>query len=222
MAIKTKKPGRLTLERILRRAVELADRGGLGRLSMRVLAKALGVEAMSLYHHVANKDALLNAMIDLVFADITTPAIGGDWRAEMESRAHSARAAFTRHPWALGLVESRRAPGPATLAHHDAVLGCLRASGFSVAAAAHAYSLLDSYIYGFVLQELSLPFTTAEEAASVAEGLLAQMPAEQYPYLTEMALEHVLKPGYDYAEEFGIGLGLVLDALGRLRAGGEG
>ncbi len=222
MAAKTRTSTRLTRERIVEQAVALADRGGLGTLSMRALARALGVEAMSLYHHVANKDALLDAMIDRVFAEITTPAIGGDWRAEMETRAYSARAAFTRHPWALGLVESRSAPGPATLAHHNAVLGCLRASGFSVAAAAHAYSFLDSYLYGFVLQELSLPFATAEEAASVAEGLLAQMPIGQYPYLTEMALEHVLKPGYNYAEEFGIGLGLVLDALGRLRAGGEG
>ena len=221
MAAKTRESIHLTRERVLQQAVELADQGGIQTLTMRALARALGVEAMSLYYHVANKDALLDGMIDLVFAEIATPATGGDWRAELRARAHSARTAFTRHPWALGLIESRTAPGPAALTHHNAVLGCLRSSGFSVAAAAHAYSLLDSYIYGFVLQELSLPFSTAEEGASVAEAMLAQMPAGRYPYLEEMALEHVLRPGYDYAEEFGNGLGLVLDALERLRAGGE-
>lgn len=217
MVAKMRASIRLTRERVLQQAVELADQEGIQTLTMRALARALGVEAMSLYYHVASKDALLDGMIDLVFAEIGLPACTGDWRKGLHERAHSARAAFTRHPWALGLVESRTAPGPETLRHHNAVLGCLRSSGFSVAAAAHAYSLLDSYIYGFVLQELSLPFTTAEETASVAEELLAQMPTDRYPYLAEMATEHVLRPGYAYADEYEIGLELVLDALGRLQ-----
>ena len=217
MTAKTHKSTRLTRERVFQQAVELADRGGIHKLSMRALARELGVEAMSLYHHIAGKDALLDGMIDAVFAEIALPAPGDDWRTELQKRARSARAALVRHPWALGLMDSRSAPGPANLRHHDAVLGCLRSSGFSVAAAAHAYSLLDSYIYGFALQELSLPFDASEGAASVAADVLELIPSGAYPHLEEVAREHVLKPGYSYADEFEIGLGLVLDALGRLR-----
>lgn len=208
---------RLTLERVVERAVELADQVGIQKLTMRALARALGVEAMSLYYYVANKDALLDRMIDLVFAEIELPPGSGDWRTELHERAHSARAALVRHPWAVGLMDSRSAPGPATLRHHDAVLGCLRAGGFSVVAAAHAYSLLDSYIYGFVLQELSLPFDASQGAASVAADVLALMPSGAYPHLEAVAREHMLKPGYSYADEFEVGLGLVLDALERLQ-----
>lgn len=225
MTTKTRKPERpdagarprLTLERVLGRAVALADRGGIQKLTMRALAKELGVEAMSLYHHVANKDALLDGMIDQVFSEIALPAQDGAWKDALRARTVSAREALVRHPWALGLMESRSAPGPANLRHHDAVLGCLRAGGFSVAAAAHAYSLLDSYIYGFVLQELSLPFDVSEGAASVAADVLELIPSGAYPHLEEVARDHVLKPGYRYADEFGVGLELVLDALGRLR-----
>ena len=131
----------------------------------------------------------------------------------MCGRAISARQVLRRHPWAIGLMESRTSPGPATLRHHDAVLGCLRRAGFSVALTAHAYSLLDSYIYGFALQEAALPFGTGEEAARVAEDMSAQFSSGQYPNLTEIAVQRVLKPGYDYGDEFEIGLNLILDAL---------
>jgi AcrR family transcriptional regulator len=207
----------LTRDRVLSAAVALADRDGVGSLSMRRLARELGVEAMSLYHHVPGKQALLDGMVDLVFGEIDLPS-GDDWRAAMRRRAVSARQVLSRHPWAIALMESRRTPGPANLRHHDAVLGCLRRAGFPVALAAHAYSLLDAYIYGFALQEASLPFTTPEETAEVARSIMAEVPAGAYPHLTELAVEHVLQPGYDYGDEYQFGLELLLDGLERAAA----
>jgi AcrR family transcriptional regulator len=207
----------LSRERVLRAAIDLADNGGVAALSMRKLGQQLGVEAMSLYNHVANKDDLLDGMVDIVFSEIGLPPRGADWKSAMRQRALAARAVLTHHPWAIGLLESRRRPGPATLRHHDAVLGCLREAGFSIALAAHAYAVLDSYIYGFALQQASLPFTTSAEAAAVAERILKQFPAEAYPHLAEMTVQHVLRPGYDFADEFAFGLDLILDGLERLR-----
>ena len=136
----------------------------------------------------------------------------------MRQRAISAREVLSRHHWAIGLMESRRSPGPATLRHHDAVLGCLRQAGFSVELTAHAYSLLDSYIYGFALQEAILPFGSEEETAQVTQEIASAMPAGEYPHLTEMAVAHVLKPGYQHGREFETGLDLILDALERAAA----
>ena len=206
----------LSRDRVLRTAVALADREGISSLSMRKLGEALGVEAMSLYNHVGSKSDLLDGMVDTVFGEIDLPS-GGDWKAAMRRRAISARQVLHRHPWAIGLLESRTSPGPATLRHHDAVLGCLRRAGFSVELTAHAYALLDSYIYGFALQEASLPFGSGEEAAQVADQISGQFAAGQYPYLTEIATEHVLRPGYDYGDEFVTGLDLILDGLAAAR-----
>jgi AcrR family transcriptional regulator len=180
---------------------------------MRKLGQVLGVEAMSLYNHVAGKGDLLDGMIDVVFGEISLPSGDGGWKQAMRQRAISVRAALDRHRWAIGLMESRRSPGPATLRHHDAVLGCLRGAGFSIELTAHAYSLLDSYIYGFALQEASLPFGTAEETAQVTHEIAGQMPAGEYPHLAEMATGHILQPGFRYGSEFEIGLDLILDAL---------
>ena len=207
----------LSRDRVLRAAVTRADQDGISSLSMRKLGEALGVEAMSLYNHVANKSDLLDGMIDIVFSEIDQPTGGDDWQAAMRRRAISARQVLRGHPWAIGLMESRTSPGAATLRHHDAVLGCLRRAGFSVELTAHAYALLDSYIYGFALQEASLPFGTGEEAAQVAHQISAQFAAGQYPYLTEMAVEHILQPGYDFGDEFVIGLDLILDGLAAAR-----
>ena len=204
-------------DRVLRAAVAFADESGIDSLSMRKLGEALGVEAMSLYNHVANKDELLDGMVDLVFIEIDLPSSGTDWRTAMRQRAISARQALSRHRWAIGLMESRTSPGPATLRHHDAVIGSLREAGFSIAMAAHAFSVLDSYIYGFALQDASLPFDTAEETAEVAQMILARFPPDEYPHLTELTVEHVLQPGYDYANEFEFGLDLILDGLERAR-----
>jgi AcrR family transcriptional regulator len=207
----------LTRDTVLRRAVALADDAGLPALSMRKLGDALGVEAMSLYHHVKDKSALLDGMVDEVFAEIELPAPELGWRTALRQRSTAVRAALARHRWAIGLLESRAAPGPATLRHHDAVLGCLRRDGFSVPAAAHAYALLDSYVYGFALQEASLPLPTGTPgtAAELARGILDAATAD-YPYLTEMAAEHVSRPDYAFGAEFDVGLDLVLDAIATL------
>ena len=173
---------------------------------------------MSLYNHVANKDELLDGMVDLVFSEIELPSSGTDWRVAMRERAISARKALSRHRWAIALMSSRTSPGPATLGHHDAVIGSLRGAGFSVEMAAHAFSALDSYIYGFALQEATLPFgDTEEETAQVAEMISGQFRPDEYPHLTEFTVEHVLRPGYDYGDEFEYGLDLILDGLDRVR-----
>jgi AcrR family transcriptional regulator len=205
----------LSRDQVLRAAVALADDGGIGALSMRKLGQVLGVEAMSLYNHVASKGDLLDGMVDVVFSEIGLPPGDVGWNPAMRQRAISARAALARHRWAIGLMESRRSPGPATLRHHDAVLGCLRGAGFSLEMTAHAYSVLDSYIYGFALQEASLPFDSAEEAPELAQEIAGQLPAGEYPHLTELAIGHVLQPGYRYGDEFEIGLDLILDGLER-------
>ncbi|QOD92768.1 TetR/AcrR family transcriptional regulator [Chryseoglobus sp. 28M-23] len=202
----------LSRERIVDAALALADSAGLPGTTMRALAGALGVEAMSLYNHVKNRDDLLDGMVDAVFAQIELPTGAGDWAGEMRTRSHSAHAVLTRHPWAVGLMDSRRAPGPATLRHHDAVLGSLRAGGFSVAGALHAFSLLDSYLYGYCLQEQSLPFDGHEELVDVAEGIAASM-GDDYPWLSEAMTQRALAPDYAYADEFAVGLDLILGAL---------
>jgi AcrR family transcriptional regulator len=211
--------GRLSPERVLRAAVALADSGGIESLTMRRLGQDLGVEAMSLYKHVANKDALLDGMVDLVFAEIELPSADTDWRTAMRDRAVSTRAALTRHPWATPLMQSRKAPGPAILRHHDTVIGTLRGAGFSVELTAHAFSVLDGYIYGFAMQQRSLPFDTLEEAQEVGRQMFARMPAGAYPHLTELTVQHILRPGYDYGDEFEYGLDLILDGLDRALSG---
>jgi AcrR family transcriptional regulator len=211
---------RLSRERVLSAAVVLADSGGLEALTMRRLGEELGVEAMSLYKHVANKDDLLDGMVDLVFAEIELPTGDADWRSAMRGRAVSARSALSRHPWATALMQSRTAPGVATLRHHDAVIGALRRAGFSVVLTAHAFSAIDAYVYGFALQERSLPFETAEQAEEVGRQMFARMPPGEFPHLVELTVEHILQPGYDYGDEFGYGLDLVLNGLDRALAGG--
>src|ERR1700731_168929 len=192
-----KRRASLTRERILRSAISLADRDGIESLSMRKLGHELGVEAMSLYNHVRNKVDMLDGMVDVVFSEIDLPADGVDWRRAMRKRAISARQALLPHPWAIGLMESRATPGPATLRHHDAVLGSLRTAGFSVDMAAHAYSILDGYVYGFTLTELTLPFRNSE-VAEVAENIVEGFRPGEYPYLAEMAVDRAMKPSFNY------------------------
>jgi AcrR family transcriptional regulator len=179
---------------------------------MRRQAQELGVQAMSLYHHVPNKENLLDRMVDAVYAEVDKPAARGPWREAMARRARSAREVLNRHRWATPLMDSRREPGPSTLGHHEAVLDCLRVGGFSVALAAHAFSLLDAYIFGFVLQEQALPFESPDEARAVATAIGEQM-GDAYPRMTEMLTQHVLKGDYDYALEFDYGLELILEGL---------
>jgi AcrR family transcriptional regulator len=212
----TKKPRTarppLSEHRVVVAAVKLADRHGIDAVTMRSLARELGVEAMSLYHHVPNRDAILDGMVDAVFAEIALSS-GSDWKEALRDRATRVRSALSHHKWAIGLMDSRRNPGPHTLGHHNAVLGTLRGAGFTLALAAHAYALLDSYVYGFVLQELSLPFDSTEGAREVAQEILAALPVDAYPHLVELTTNHVLAEGYSFASEFHFGLTLVLDGL---------
>jgi AcrR family transcriptional regulator len=207
----------LSRERVLKAAVAFADDNGIESLTMRGLADAVGVRVMSLYNHVANKSDLLDGMIDIVFSEIELPSGQDGWKTAMRQRALSVRTVLSRHRWAVGLMESRSSPGSATLRHHDAVIGCLRDAGFSVDLTAHAYSVLDAYIYGFALQERALPFDTPEETSRRAQVILAQFLADDYPRLAELTIEHFLKPGYDYGSEYEIGLDLILDSLERAR-----
>lgn len=201
----------LTPDRIVAAAVTVADRGGLAGVSMRTVAAELGVQAMSLYHHIGGKDALLDLLADWVFAGIERPAPQGDWRAAMRTRAVSARTQLAAHPWSLSLVESRRNPGPQLLAHHEAVLAALRAAGFSVPMATHAFSAIDAYVYGFVLNELNVPIATGSEAEAFADELAID--AEAYPHLARMLAEQVAGGGYVFGDEFGYGLDILLDGL---------
>ena len=206
----------LTRDRVLRGALAVADEGGLPGLTIRSLAQRLGTKPMSLYHYVANKDEILDGLVDLVFAEIELPEPNGDWRGEMARRARSSREVLRRHPWSIGLLESRTTPGPATLRHHDATIGALRAGGFSISETAHAYAVLDAFVYGFAVQEASLPFEGPDGAAEVAGPIMELMAAGEYPHLVEFATRHAMLPGYDFGAEFEVGLGLVLDGLARM------
>jgi AcrR family transcriptional regulator len=212
----------LSRERVLRAAVAVADAGGLGSLTMRSLASELGAKPMSVYHYVANKDEILDGIVDIVFSEIALPSADGDWRSEIRRRAGSARRVLRRHPWAIALLESRTSPGPATLRHHDAVIGTLRKAGFSVEMTAHAYALLDAYVYGFAVQEASLPFEGPETVAEVAGPIMELFSSGEYPHLVEMATEYYVLPGYDFGSEFEFGLNLILDALTRSMAESAG
>jgi AcrR family transcriptional regulator len=205
----------LSRERVLRGAMTVADSAGVRALTIRSLAAELGVTPMSVYYYVANKSEILDGIVDEVFSEIDLPPGDGDWRSEIRRRATSARRVLSRHPWAIALLESRKTPGPATLRHHDAMIGTLREAGFSVEMTAHAYALLDSYVYGFAIQEAALPFDGPETVAEVAEPMMEQFPAGEYPHLVELATEHILQPGYDFGNEFEFGLNVILDALTR-------
>ncbi len=208
---------RLSRDRVLQAAIALADEGGIERLTMRRLGEDLGVKAMSIYNHVTNKEDLLNGMIDALFAEIELPPHDEPWKTALRKRSASVREVLLSHPWATGLMDSGTSPGPATLRHHDRVLGTLRNGGFSLTMTAHAVSTLDSYVHGFAKQEKALPFDTGEQAAVMAQILLARLPAAEYPYLFELMATHVLQPGYSYSKEFAFGLDLVLDALEEAR-----
>jgi AcrR family transcriptional regulator len=218
----------LSRERVIQAAVAVAARDGIESLTMRKLADELGVGTMSVYYYVPNKEALLGEMVDIVFGEIELPTPGVDWRAAMRRRAISTREVLNRHRWAVGIMEGRTTPGPASLRLHDAVLGCLREAGFSIELTIQAYSVQDAFIYGFALQEKGLPFESAEEGAAVAEEQVREFAelaeerqlaalADEFPYLAEVVAGHVARVGYDFAAAFEYGLELILDALEQRR-----
>lgn len=213
--------GGLSKKRVVAEAVRLADREGVHGLSMRRLANELGAGAMSLYHYVASRDELLDAMVDVVFEEIELLSGGGDWQSAMRRQAVSTRQALARHPWAISLMESRTTPGPANLRYREAFTACLRTAGFSIVMATHANWLLNSYVYGYALQEASLPFDTADGLVEMtADVYLPQIPPEEFPYLNESAMA-LAAGGYDPADEFLFGLDLILAALEPLRESGD-
>lgn len=205
----------LSRERVLASAMDLADEIGIEAFTIRKLAAALDVGPMSIYHHVPSKDEIVDGMVDLVFAEIALPPEDRRWVEAIAIRCRSARAVLGRHPWAAPLMESRMRPGPANLRHHDAVIACLRRGGLSWDLTAHAYAILDAFVYGFAFQEATLPAGDAEGFAEVAEG----MPSfDGYPYLAALTTEVALRPGYDVGASFDVGLDLILAGLERAAA----
>lgn len=205
----------LTRDRVLRAAVRLADRHGIASLSMRKLAQALKVEAMSLYNHVAGKEDVLSGIVDVVAGEIDVPAVGADWKESMRRRATSAHEVLLRHPWACQLIVSRVNIGPAMLRYVDATIGCLREAGFSYEMADRAWNAVDSHIYGFTLQELNFPLDPSEYAAA-ATSFLPLIPAAEYPYLNALS-QQVIAGTHPGVHDFEFGLELILDGLERLR-----
>ena len=208
---------RVSREQVLDAALAIADEGGLAAVTMANVGARLGVEAMSLYRHIGNKEEMLDGLVDRVFAEIEVPADARDWKDAMRRRAVSARAVLRRHPWAIGLMESRSQPGPATMGHHDAMVAILLRAGFDGRGATRVYNLLDSYIYGFALQEATLPFSSPEEMASMCEQMLARV-ADAYPHLARVQRD-LVGAGFDYADEFEAGLDIIMGALPEPAAG---
>ncbi|MEL7157994.1 MAG: TetR/AcrR family transcriptional regulator [Actinomycetota bacterium] len=207
----TTKKKRLSAERVLDGAMALADEIGIEALTIRKLADALDTKPMTIYHHIPNKEAIIDGLVDRVFAEIERPPPDLHWREAIRRRCVSAREALSRHPWAAPLMESRTNPGPETLGHHNAVLGCFLDAGLSMELTAHAYALVDSYVYGFALQEANLPATGGMEMQELVAAMSAHL--EGYPHLQRFTVEHVLQPGYDFTAEFDFGLDLILDGL---------
>ena len=220
----TKERVPLSRDRVLAGAIKVADAGGIGALTIRSLAQELGVKPMSVYHYVTNKDEIIDSIVDLVYSEIDLPAPGGDWQVEMRRRANSARRVLAVHPWATALLQSRLTPGSATLRHHNAFIATLRAAGFSVVLTAHAFALIDSYVFGFALSENALPIHGPDSVADTAASMMEQFfDAEAYPSLLEFTMEHVMRPDYDFGKEFEYGLTVILDGLaGSLPDNGSG
>ncbi len=203
----------ITRNRILDAAIELADREGIEAITMRRLGQHLGVEAMSLYKHIRDKDEVLAGIADRVAGEFALPSQGADWRAAIRDSSIAAHAVLLRHSWAGPLMESMLDPGPARLAYLDAVVGVLRGAGFSLPDVAHAFGTLDSHLYGFTMQVVSWPFD-AEDMAAVAEAMAAELDGERYPHIIAMASMAATRRG-GIPIDFTFGLDLILDGLER-------
>ena len=206
----------LSRDQVLDGAVALADDVGIDALTIRRLATALGTKPMSIYRHVPSKEQIIDGMVERVFAEIERPPADGDWIDALRRRCLSAKAALNRHPWAAPLMEARTSPGPETLGHHDAMVACLRRGGLSWQMVAHAYAMLDAFIFGFSLQEATLPSHAEGEFVAAAEDLVIAMDADAYPHLVAFTAEHVFQPGYDFSDSFEFGLDVILEGVGAL------
>lgn len=204
---------RLSADIVLDAAMAVADRDGLEALTMRALADELGTKPMTLYHHVDGKDAVLGGMVERVFGEMTDPPVDIPWQEAIRQRCRSAREALARHPWSVPLLESRVPPGPVSLAHHEAVLAALMRGGLPLPLVAHAYAILDSFIYGFAIQEANLPVQGGDGSAELAEQIAQAFSPDLYPSLIRLTAEHVMRPGYSFADSFEFGLDLLLGGL---------
>ncbi|WP_435300188.1 TetR/AcrR family transcriptional regulator C-terminal domain-containing protein [Timonella sp. A28] len=214
-ALQKLKKGTLNRALIVAAAIHIADDLGVERVTMRAVATSVGVEAMSLYNHVSNRADLLDAMIDTVIAEIKLPPENEEWTQGLRNIAQSTRTVLRQHSWATGMIDSRSKPGFATLRHHNQILGMLRRSGFSTTMAIHALAVLDSYVYGSVLQENALQLDHLGDQKTAAIELLKQLPVDEYPYLAEVAQERATlgdsAPNTD--DEFNFGLELIVQGL---------
>ncbi len=215
MADAKKRRKALSKERILVAAVELADEIGVDALTIRKLATALDTAPMSIYHHLGSKDEIIDGMVEVVFSEIALPPEDLPWQAAIRVRCESARDTMRRHPWAPPLMESRVNPGPQNLGHHEAVLECLQRGGLPTHLVAHAYAILDAFIYGFSFQEAVLPWDSTEELEALADAFAEADVFGPYPSLARFTEEHVLQPGYDFGDSFGFGLDLIIGGIQR-------
>lgn len=211
---KKNKPSKLTHTKIVQGAIGIANRDGIESLSMRKLARLLGVEAMSLYNHVANKDAVLDGMVELVAVEIELPPVGGDWKSAIRKRTISTHQVLLTYPWASALFVSRINIGPAMLRYADTTIGYLHAAGFSYAQTDYCWNMIDSYMYGFTLQALNFPFEPSE-FKDVAKDFSPQVPKEQYPFLHALS-EQIISGTHDGIQDFTFGLDLILDSIDKL------
>lgn len=216
MAARTEPRLPLSRERILRAALEVADETGIESLTMRKLGRLLGFEAMSLYNHVANKDDVLDGILDLVLAETELPSPAGDWAAAVRQSAISVHQALRRHPWACGLLMSPGRIRPARLGYMDLLLGRLREAGFSAETTYHAYHVLDAHIFGFSLWQASHSYAPADVSTMVAmfERLI---PADEYPYLHEHGQQHLAEGPHREVSAFEFGLDFILEGLEKIR-----
>ncbi len=203
----------LTHEKLVDAAFQLVDQEGIGAFTIRELAGRLQVRPMSIYHYASSKDDLLDYLVDAVFSEVYLPEAQGNWREELTRRSRSMRDTLARHRWALAVMETRAHPGPATLTNHEAVLDVLRTSGFSLEAAAHAYAILDAFVYGFALQEAMLETVgVPTDSASVMRG----MDLRRFPRVAEMAAAYATADVYPLKDTFDVGLEIVMDGVQRL------
>jgi AcrR family transcriptional regulator len=206
----------LSRERVIDAAIRLADEGGIESLTMRRLAQALGVEAMSLYYHVASKDEILNGIVDVVVSEFRLGLPGADWKAALRTTATSAYEVLLRHPWAASLVLSATGVSTARLRYMNSILGTLREAGFSADMTDHAYHALESHIMGFTLWEVGMDLGSHEELAVLATAFLEELPADEFPYVAEHVHQHLKERNPDDEGEFAFGLDLILDGLERI------
>lgn len=213
VAEQERRGARLSREKVLGAAIALADRDGIEALTIRALADSLGTKPMSLYYYVDGKDALLSAMVEAVFSEMELPPKDLPWRDAIRRRCVSARAVLVGHAWAVPLLESGTAPGPVSLRHHEEVLATFERGGFALPLMAHAYAILDSFVYGFALQEASLPVQGGEGSAEMAEQIAQAFDPSKYPTLVRLTVEHVMRPDYAFGSSFEYGLDLLLEGL---------